>query len=266
MPAVNITILETAIAESSLGLFITFDHVAKNVVVSKVKNAALESNVQINDQIIKINGTKVEDMDHCKSLIMESEHDFNLDIYRPLNFQDMVKEEFGYKFFVRTVVGNNGNTCIITYKDNAGDCMAICCPACDSSEQYEYSLILLGGVKVTVRDNLEDKLMRSPWNPNASHAANASKARRVANMTTAVTQKVSRIEAVLINDKMAAEKSDAPTIAVATDVAIAIPEAEVIVREDNSSLVDEIEKLKGFLEDGTLTQEEFDSAKSKLLS
>ena len=103
-------------------------------------------------------------------------------------------------------------------------------------------------------------------NPNASHVAHVRKARRVANMTTAVTQKVSRIEAVLINDKAAAEKSEATTIAVATDIAVVIPEAEVIVREDNFSLVEDIEKLKGFLEDGTLTQEEFDSAKSKLLS
>ena len=136
MPAVSITILEAAIAKSSLGLFVKFDEVAKAVVVCKVKNAALESNVQINDQIIQINGTKVEDMDHCKSLIMESEHDFNLDIYRPLNFQDMVNEEFGRQFFVSTGEGNYGNTCIITYKKNANHCTAICCPLFDANEQY----------------------------------------------------------------------------------------------------------------------------------
>ena len=151
-------------------------------------------------------------------------------------------------------------------QENADHCTAICCPLCDANEQYEYSLTLLGGVKVTVKDNLENRFMRSRLNPNASHVAHIRKARRVANMTTAVSQKVSRIEAVLMNDKVAAEKSEAPTIAVATDIAVVIPEAEVIVREDNCSLVEDIEKLKGFLEDGTLTQEEFDSAKSKLLS
>lgn len=116
----------------------------------------------------------------------------DLGIYRPLNFEELVKEEFGKEYNVTLGRGVCGPKCTITHKKNSAWREL-------NGNSYAYTLVLKGGVKIELKDAFKNDFNRhSKWHENYRNFA-----LRLEKMTTGVAQKVSRIENILMSDKNA---------------------------------------------------------------
>ena len=160
--------------------------------------------------------------------------------------KDLVQKGFGSSYSItwNPTRANSRSVHLINEDD--------CCEAClDPTPAYKYILTLKDGGRVHVRPHWGE-VRNGEENPAAAAAANEA-------------QLASRIENQLMNNTW-----DNSALVAATVVA-SPPQVEAMIREDaepatqTPTIADEVTKLKSMFDDGTLTKEEFQHAKKKVI-
>jgi len=212
--------------------------------------------LKVGMRVDAINGTKCNTPKEYADLMKAAEKEVQIAASEIPLFKKLVTEEFGREFNITWWV-KNSNKCTISHKNNPDEFTACCCPGC--VQQYVFTLTLNDEGRVDVVDTLHGSFNRVQGNMAAGQG-NSSQAIAVVNMTANVNQKASRVETRLMMNE---NNSSIPVV-----TAIPAPQAEVMVRDENSgkkSMADEIAKLKALLDDGVLTEEEFQTAKQKVI-
>jgi hypothetical protein len=170
-------------------------------------------------------------------------------------FKDLVQKEFGRTY------GSKISSTKFPYSITWDPTKANSCSVVDRRTDYccyefhwdkpRYTLTLKDGGRIQVKKGKGD---HSHWTANST-AANVKKL-------------VSRIENQLANNTGTNSALDRPIVAIA---AATPPQAEAMIREDAKPatqapmIADEIIKLKALLDDGTLSEKEFQKAKNIIL-
>jgi len=255
-------VLHRASAEEDFGLHLVQSSEPNKVLVGQLKGPASISNFQTDDIIVSINGSKVTNVEEGQVLLEQCDAtELNITVYRNKSFKQLVEKEFSREFFI---VWRNSNICKIDRKDNPDEITACCCPGC--VQVISYTLSLRSGGQIEWVDNVADSFNRMQGNV-AANEGNATQIVGVQGHNNRLVQSLSRIEIQLIGDATGFELAVA-----ATTIA---PLAQAMVRMDDDedkpsgpsgpSVSDEISKLKALLDDGTLSEEEFQQAKKKVL-
>jgi len=274
-------VLNRASAEEDFGLHLVQSSEPNKVIVGHLKGPASISNFQPGDFIVSINGSKVTNVEEGQVLLEQFDAtELNITVYRNKSFKKLVEKEFSREF---SIIWRDSNVCKIDRKDNPDTITAWCCPGC--VHKISFTLSLGSGGQIQWVDNIS-RMQASL----AAGAGNASQMVGVQGHNNRLVQSLSRIESQLVGDATYFELAVAATTtaplaqamviesqlvgeATGSELAVAAttpaPLAQGMVRmdddEDKPSVSDEIAKLKALLDDGTLSEEEFQQAKKKVL-
>lgn len=281
MSIINAVLKRTS-ADEAFGLPLMQSSEPNKVIVGQLKGVSSLSAFKSGDVIVSINGSKVTDVEEGKSLIEQcGTSELNINVYRNKNFKQLVEQEFSKEFFLKWT---SSNVCIITRKDNPTPFVECCC--CCRKSEVNHTLTLKSGGRVTLIEGIKHNEHERSSQSSGGMGVAASVIGVAASVAmsivaaasdvefsndeysrsmikflhnNALMQKLSRIESQLMVDNNCFE--------LAVFAATTAPQTESMVRVDDnkSTVVDEIDRLKAMLDDGTLNKEEFQQAKTKVL-
>eukprot|EP00592_Proboscia_alata_P019970 CAMPEP_0194419980 /NCGR_PEP_ID=MMETSP0176-20130528/19201_1 /TAXON_ID=216777 /ORGANISM="Proboscia alata, Strain PI-D3" /LENGTH=258 /DNA_ID=CAMNT_0039227281 /DNA_START=96 /DNA_END=872 /DNA_ORIENTATION=+ len=240
---------------ASLGLrMISRD--GKLTVASLEKPEILNSDLKVGMRIESINGTKVSGVDtkDAVAIIKSAPTTVTIVAYTiaksTTTFESLVKEEFAREFNI--LWKPNKLSCVIDHKQNPDACTACLCPGCVQVYSYTLTIDMSSGIpKLSYKDNIAGSFNRIQGNMTAG-AGNTMTVNGVGRMNDSVVQRCNRIENRLVME----QNNNA--------LGAGVPISEVM--EERVGIADEIGKLKKLHDDGVLDKEEFEQAKSKVLS
>ena len=235
--------------ESKMGIGIT------RLVVTKDKN---NSGLRVGDCIITVNGVRPANNTEAVTIMREAVGHVLFVIHRPLELKSLVNTEF--KGWTKTWQGPN--KCVVEPQDNPSKFAASLAPGL--CQEYRYQLVFKGN-RVFHTDLMVGKFNRMCGGVVAMNG-NSSQVQAVSRKNDIVVQKCSRMEALMIAERSKYESYVNALEAAKSQNAAGKENTAPNNCQKKNNIANQLKELKLLRSDGTLTEDEFEKAKAKLLA
>mmetsp|Transcript_12467 Transcript_12467/g.15624 ORF Transcript_12467/g.15624 Transcript_12467/m.15624 type:complete len:236 (-) Transcript_12467:96-803(-) len=196
MPFIKTKIFKKA-KDANIGIALVSDtksppHIS--IKVAGVNGIATKSDIRVGDTLLAINGKLQTNKDDATKIIEVSEGEINFVFQRSLDVKSIVAEEFnGWK-----IDWPRDNACVIEPRNNPGNLAAFLAP--DRYRQYRYIIVFGNDNRIEWRDISSGNANRVQGGFGAKRG-NAPHIPAVVRSNDVVTQKVSRMQTMMIADK-----------------------------------------------------------------